>query len=254
MSRLIHHSPGSFSWLDYAAHDVKKARTFFGELLGWKAVDFEPDGSSAIFRLEGEPVAGLGTIPPSMHKTMPPTWNTYVAVDDIGQTSGWVTGAGGAVIMPQTPVGTAGSMAVFADKSGHPFAVWKAGDHLGAGLIDEPGARAWFELRTADLAVARAFYVEVFGWTMAEGPPGVLEIHHDARAVGAVTLHPAGAAPPGPPWLPSVAVEKLDAALKKVVALGGEVLGPPVKGPRGRTSVISDDQGGVLSLIQLPEV
>lgn len=252
MTRRIHHSPGFISWVDYAAHDGKKARRFYGELFGWKAVDFDKSGQSAIFKLEGEPVAGLGVIGPQMQAKYPPTWNTYVAVNDVNETAGWVKGAGGAVVMEATPVGTAGSMGVFTDRSGASFAVWCAGDHMGAGLVDEPGAKGWHELRCADFKQAEAFYAEVFGWSFSDGRVrGTREVHTEGELIGVLAPPPSPLR--GPAWLPSLVVEKLEPALLKVKALGGELVSPPQKFALGQSAIVADDQGGVVGLVFLEE-
>ena len=46
---------------------------------------------------------------------------------------------------------TAGRMGVFADPVGAAFRVWQAGEHRGAGVVNEPGTFSWSELITTDV-------------------------------------------------------------------------------------------------------
>ena len=42
-------------------------------------------------------------------------------------------------------------MAVFTDPVGAAFSVWQPNQHLGFGVVDEPGAFCWAELTTTDV-------------------------------------------------------------------------------------------------------
>ena len=63
-------------------------------------------------------------------------------------------------------------MAVFADPTGAVFGIWQPGTFLGAELVNEPGALAWNELNTRDLAGAKEFYGAVFGWAFEDSDDG----------------------------------------------------------------------------------
>ena len=59
------------------------------------------------------------------------------------------------------------------DDVGALFAVWQPAAHIGADIVNEPGALAWNELGTRDIDAAKAFYGAVFGWDAEDqGPPG----------------------------------------------------------------------------------
>ena len=75
-------------------------------------------------------------------------WNTYIAVDDVDAAVDKVGSAGGQVLMPAFDIGDAGRMAFVADPTGAAVALWQANQHIGATLVNEPGALIWDELIT----------------------------------------------------------------------------------------------------------
>ena len=70
-----------------------------------------------------------------------------------------------------------GRMAVFADPTGAAGAVWQPRAHIGAGLVNEPGALVWNELSTRDTRRPAAFYTEVFGWEADDRRHGRHRLH-----------------------------------------------------------------------------
>lgn len=111
------------------------------------------------------------------------------------------------------------------------------------------------ELITTDLASAKEFYGELFGWTFTEaktiyGNP-YLVAHHEGIVIGGMMIKE-GNVPDDimPCWDPYVTVDDIEASAKKVVSLGGKVILPPTDMPEvGRFCVINDPQGVSLNLI-----
>jgi predicted enzyme related to lactoylglutathione lyase len=54
-------------------------------------------------------------------------------------------------------------MAMVADPTGSLVSLWQAKQHVGAGVIHEPGALTWSELITDDSSAAAAFLEELLG-------------------------------------------------------------------------------------------
>lgn len=117
------------------------------------------------------------------------------------------------------------------------------------------GAFCWNELGTTDVEAARKFYTELFGWTLKEGhvaPMIYNEIMVDGKPSGGIyQMGPEyGGAPSH--WMPYVAVDDVDASVKRVEELGGKVCVPPTDIPNvGRFSVINDPTGATLSIIKM---
>ncbi len=116
----------------------------------------------------------------------------------------------------------------------------------------------WYELATADIEGAKAFYGSVLGWRTAAGPmpgsdytqftvrdvpvAGLMKLPPDARASGAA-----------PQWIGFVGVDDVDAAARRVRQLGGTVHVPPAPiGNVTRFSVVADPQMAVLALVTKP--
>jgi uncharacterized protein len=104
----------------------------------------------------------------------------------------------------------------------------------------------WFDLTVAEGGQVAGFYQGLFGW---EAGPGVGEYRDwlvDGGQPWAGTVS-AGAVPAGR-WVPYVAVDDLDAAVKMAVDLGGTVVRDKVTGPAGTSVTVSDPGGGLVAL------
>ncbi|QGN45866.1 VOC family protein [Micromonospora sp. WMMD558] len=115
------------------------------------------------------------------------------------------------------------------------------------------GTPCWTDLATPDLADARRFYPELFGWTGQIAPEpeagGYTVFLLDGRAV-------AGAGPPAIPdqvpiWSVYVATDDADLVAGRVERAGGQVVVPPFEVlDRGRMAVFSDPAGATFSVWQ----
>jgi uncharacterized protein len=117
-----------------------------------------------------------------------------------------------------------------------------------------PGSFCWIELATSDAAAARAFYTQLFGWTVNEIPMGEMGTYfifqHGGRDCAAMfQANPGDGIPPN--WMSYIAVKDADASAAQAQTLGGQI----IKGPfdvfdNGRMAVISDVQGAVFAVWQ----
>ncbi|HKV46210.1 MAG TPA: hypothetical protein VJT32_16295 [bacterium] len=57
-----------------------------------------------------------------------------------------------------------GRSAALQDPTGTHIAIWEAKKHIGAGILNQPGAMCWNELMTPDTAPAGRFYRATFDW------------------------------------------------------------------------------------------
>jgi predicted enzyme related to lactoylglutathione lyase len=263
--------PGVPCWVDTSHPDPEAAVAFYSELFGWEFEDVSPPDSAMryhIARLRGEDVAGIGSPPEGAPQGA--TWNSYVWVDDADSTAAKVRAAGGRVLLEPTDVGDAGRSAVFADPAGAAFCVWQPGRHRGATLVNEPGSLNFNILTTGDLAGARAFYADVFGWELLDGgaagawwalpaygdfleqrTPGLRERMAEMGApprfeeVVAGLIKVDGDQPAS--WGVTFAVEDADAIATRAAELGGRVVIPPSDGPWVRMTVLADPQGATFT-------
>ena len=114
--------------------------------------------------------------------------------------------------------------------------------------LKQPGRFCWNELMTSDVAGAKKFYGELFGWEMEESTCGgadyvTLKVNGDE--IGGITA----ATDEMPPiWGGYVTVSDVDASAAKAVAMGGSICVPTQDIPDGRFCMIKDPQGAMLSL------
>ena len=179
-------------------------------------------------------------------------WNTYLAVDDIAATVEKVGPAGGQVFMPPMAVGDAGTMAFVADPTGAVVGLWQANQHIGATLVNEPGAIIWNELITDKPESALAFYEAVLGLgtaTMEMGPGQT----YNLLKVGDTEVGGCMEPPmPGVPnhWHVYFAVPDADATAAQASGAGGQVAVEPFDIPTvGRSAVLMDPQGAMFSVM-----
>ena len=118
------------------------------------------------------------------------------------------------------------------------------------------GTFSWCELITTDVEAAKAFYSQLFGWTMEpvthEANEGMQYnlVKVDGTEIGGIMAVPAHAPGMPPCWGAYVTVDDVDAAAGKAGELGGDVVVPLTDIPGvGRFCVIRDPQGATISMI-----
>ena len=115
-----------------------------------------------------------------------------------------------------------------------------------------PGRFVWRELMTTDVAKARGFYGELFGWTYQDAPMGdftyTLVKKGEPMIGGMMEMKDA---PHPPHWMSYVSVDDVDAAAKRAGESGGTVAVPPTDIPNiGRFSVIGDPDSAFFTLFK----
>ena len=120
-----------------------------------------------------------------------------------------------------------------------------------------PGSPCWFELSTSNQDAAKAFYSNLFGWSIADNPMGPDAVYTlfklDGKdAAACCTLQPEQAAHGVPPnWAVYIAVENADATAAKITSAGGTMVMPPFDVmDLGRMAVAQDPAGATFCLWQ----
>jgi hypothetical protein len=193
-----------------------------------------------------------------MNPDAPPTWMTYVNVDNVDDTIAKVAASGGTVFMPGMDVMDAGRMAIFADPAGAVIGLWQPKEHLGAQLVNEPGTYCWSELITTDLDGAKAFYGAVFGWDAVDqgppgGPPAYTEWKLGDHSLGGMLAKSADMPAEMPPlWGVYFTVTDTDASVAKAQELGGTLVVPPMDIQPGRFAGVADPAGAMFNILAFP--
>ncbi|MCP3938569.1 MAG: VOC family protein [Actinomycetia bacterium] len=259
MPEFTSHPAGTPCWVDLMSPDVDASKMFYSGLFGWDADDQYDDDNNRVyvmFSLDGKAVAGLGDQPPEVGP-MPAVWSTYVATDDCDATAAAVVAAGGSIMMAPMQVMAAGHMAIFVDPTGAVISVWKAGEHTGAEICNEPNTWSWNELTTSDVQGAKTFYSAAFGWSyeemdMGEGGTYNVIAGGDHGGLGGIMARmPEMPAEVPDCWTVYFTVSDAEATLARVAELGGAIVQPvfPIEGV-GFAAMAADPHGGVIGLMQ----
>jgi len=242
-------------WADLTVPDVEAAKAFYGAVLGWAFRDLGPDyGGYAIAEARGADAAAIG--PAQGNDAASPLWTMYFASDDADKVAAAVSDSGGTVLLGPGDVGPMGRMFVATDPTGVRFAVWQAGTHFGAGVVNEPGGLIWEDLRSPDPDTARAFYSAVFGFRMdsmeAAGPDyTTFALAGEDQPRGGIGGLGEGDGTSGPGhWLLYFGVPDTDAAVAAAEASGGSVTSPAVDTPYGRMAGLADPNGAAFWVAQ----
>lgn len=92
-------TPGVFSWNELITNDVQAAKAFYGEIFGWQFKEGTvANNHYTVIEVAGKEVGGISPVP-AQSPTMPPTWGTYVTVEDVEATLQQVKTLGGKVLM-----------------------------------------------------------------------------------------------------------------------------------------------------------
>jgi predicted enzyme related to lactoylglutathione lyase len=250
MGEVASYPVGTFSWVDLGTTDVAGAKAFYGGLFGWQLEDMtSSQGTYTMCRLEGRDVAG-------MHEHAPGDgsgWDSSISVDDVDRATARARELGATVLKEPVDMLGAGRKAVVQDPSGAVVSLWQPGGHDGAGLVNEVGTWTWNELTTPDLAAAKAFYAELFGWGTQDipGPFPRTSFSLGDLLVGGGHA-PAPQEPPTPRWTISFRVADADQSAARAEELGGTVLLPPMEVPVGRFAIVADPAGASFSIAAVP--
>jgi predicted enzyme related to lactoylglutathione lyase len=253
MGERTKYTPGTFSWADLTTTDQAGAKTFYSDLFGWTAIDNDV-GEGAVYsmmQLGGKDVAAISTQQQEQRDAgAPPAWNSYVTVENAEAAVDRAKALGATVHSPAFDVFDFGRMGVIQDPQGAYFLVWEPKGHIGASLVNAPGAFCWDELATPDMDASGKFYGELFGWTPEPFPGSEMPYSLIKRADGGTNGGIRNMMPGEPPyWLVYFGVDDIDAGLAKVSELGGtQMMGPAPVGETGKIGVVQDPQGAAFAL------
>lgn len=216
---------GTFSWADFFSIDREASKKFMNELMGWTSEDM-PTGQGrpdyTMFSLDGKYTAGGS---PTFAPDMPSFWSNYITVDNVDEMTAKAEKLGAIVKMPPMDVLDSGRMSTIEDPTKAVVCLWQPQKHIGAGIINVPGAMSWNELYTHDIEKAKQFYGDLLGWTYEVDPEngGYVTILNNGRMNGgmmAITPEMMGMVPC---WMVYFTVKNVDESVAKVKDLGGTV-------------------------------
>jgi predicted enzyme related to lactoylglutathione lyase len=244
---------GAPCWVDLFTADPDKSRDFYGQLFGWTSEGPGDEfGGYFNFSKDGKLVAGC--MKNDGATGAPDSWTVYLATPDANATTEAATAHGGHVVVPAMDVGNLGTMAVMTDPGNAAIGAWRAGEHLGFGIANQPGTPAWFELHTRDYDTSVRFYQDVFQWDIhVEGdtPEFRYTTFREGDAALAGIMDASGFLPDGVPasWNVYFSVDDADKSLARIGELGGSVVTPAEDTPYGRLATATDPTGAVFRIV-----
>lgn len=259
--KVERYTQGLPCWVELASHDAKAGKQFYSELLGWSVQDMPiPDGVYTMFNLAiGDETCEIGAAYQMHAETSeqgePTNWTVYFAVDSVDATIMLAKSYGGTLLLGPHDVGTAGRMALLSDPEGAQFAIWQAGEHIGARKKGEVGTLCWVELVCRDGELAKQFYSEILGWEVQPSDMPDFDYSEwlvEGQSFGGMMEMTVDWGDIEPHWMLYFNVTDCDLIAAKATKLGGNICVPPTNIPTvGRFAVINDPQGGLFSVIAL---
>ena len=244
MGERTSYPPGTFSWVELVTSDADAAKAFYTEVFGWEYRD-NPIGDGMVYSTALVDGLAAGALFASTEQ--PPHWNCYVTVESVDETARRAGELGANVMAEPFDVMDVGRMAVIADPTGAALALWEPRSHIGASVVNQPGALTWNDLVTPDPDAAARFYGSLFGWTAMEIPDsgGYKVIRNGERSNGGIPPRQEGAPTA---WMPYFGHADVDAAAARIGELGGRILAGPMDIGMGRIAGAADPQGAVFAL------
>jgi uncharacterized protein len=244
MGERTSYPPGTFSWAELVTSDADAAKSFYSQLFGWDYDDQPtgPDGPVySMAQRDGHSVAALFG-----DESQPPHWNCYVTVGSADETAQKARDLGATVVAEPFDVMEVGRMAVIMDPTGATLCLWEARAHIGATLVNTPGAMTWNDLITPDPETAADFYGKLFGWTFEEMPEsgGYRVIRNGERSNGGILPQEGQAA-----WIPYFGHDDTQRVTREICDLGGRLYNGPMQVPSGVFAVLGDPQGAVFAVL-----
>ena len=116
---------GEFCWNELITPDVAKAKDFYGKLLGWTYQEHDVGLMTyTMIKASDKDVGGMMSAP--KEQNTPPTWMSYISVDNLEDTLSQAESLGGRVIMSATAVGDYGKFGIIQDPTGAHISFWKS--------------------------------------------------------------------------------------------------------------------------------
>lgn len=258
MFKVTKFPAGTFSWADCATTDESTDKAFYQAVMKWDKNEMPMGGGQVytMFMRNGETVAALSPMQPEMQSSgVPSHWNCYVTVDDVDAVTAKVAGLGGTVIAEPFDVFDNGRMSVIQDPTGATLSLWQPKTHIGASLVNAPGAMLWNELATRDPKKAQDFYGKLLGWTFTKmDDQDYWYVNNNGRMNGGMMLMTEEWGDMPANWMNYFNIENIDEAVERVKANGGSIMGQINEAPGvGRFAITTSPSGAVISIMQANE-
>ena len=126
MIEMGNSAAGQFCWVDLAASDAERAKSFYGRLFGWKSRARADSGSFTRLHLDGREVASVYQLGEArLRHGVPSHWMPYVQVDDVEDAARRAALLGGRVTVRPFTISGVARTALIVDSIGAHIGLWE---------------------------------------------------------------------------------------------------------------------------------
>lgn len=246
--------PGKVVWHDLLTEDPTAARRFYAGLFGWtfRDVALGRGQSYTVIEHDGRIIGGLIDARRIGGDVNVSRWVPVLSIADIAAAVAAVRAAGGTIHQAPLDIPQRGSVAVVADPQGAVLTLLEPRGGDPADRPAEPGDWLWNEIWSSDPDATLAFYQSLVP-AYEVGRIGDGDSNYRYLSAGGaprVGVMPKPVDRIADTWVAYVKVSDPAATAAAAERLGGEVLLPPRKNPRGGEVAILNDPTGAGFLVQ----
>lgn len=253
---------GIHGWTDVAVPDMDAGTSFYSGVFGWEAIGGDAGDTMpyTLFSVDGALVAGMGPLSPEQAAAgEPPTWSSYIIVDDVDAVYARAVELGATPLMEPTQIMDSGRMSFILDPVGAAIGLWQAGTHGGAEIFNMPNTQTWNDLGCRDTEAARDFYTELLGWQadamdMGDGNTYWTLSNQERMNGGIWDMSSSLPGDTHAHWLTWFRVADCRATAALVTELGGSIQKEPSETGVGISAVVSDPFGAIFGIIETDQV
>jgi len=113
-------SHGKFYWNELMSHDTERDKKFYADTLGWsfEGMPMPEGGTYWIVKVGDQPVGGIFDINSPQFGSVPESWMSYIAVDDVDARVKKAQSCGATLMKPIFDVPGVGRIAVLREPGG----------------------------------------------------------------------------------------------------------------------------------------
>ena len=247
--------PGKLVWHDLLSEDPAAARRFYGGLFGWnfRQVGLGLGQNYTVIEHNGRVIGGLVDGRRINRDVNVSRWIPVLSVADMAAAIAETEAAGGTVFQAPLDIPQRGTVAVIADPQGAVLTLFESRDGDPADRVPETGDWLWNEIWSSDPDATLAFYrslVPAYEIDNADDARGGTYRYLTADGVPRVGVLLNPVADIADTWMAYVRVPDPAAAAAAAETLGGEILLPAQRDPRGGEIAILNDPTGAGFLVQ----
>ena len=240
------YNQGQIIWHDLITDDLETARSFYGELLGWR---FKQIGNYTLVLNGSQQIGGMVEIKDGTKERRSGGWITYFSIPEVDDTANWVQSIGGEILKGPGDMINRGRYATILDPFGAPLVLLRSENGDPPQTEAQIGDWLWNELWTTDVEAALDFYQDLGRYAAQKASAEEEEdywllLDSDEQYQGGITITPFEDLPSQ--WVPVVRVLDTLEIAAKAVPLGGKVIiNPDHPLSNGSVALIRDPTGGI---------